>query len=444
MGAGPSSRARASVLAAGALFSLAAIWTVDDDGPADFSALQSAVEAVYVHSGDTILVRAGRYPGNLVLSNKDLIIVSDEGPFRTILDGQDSGSVVSLDGRTSATRIEGFTITGGRGPTGGGVWIYGGGPVVTRNIIEGNRAAGGFLGYGYGGGIEVYGGAAVITRNVIRGNTALDGGGGIDVYYAGPSSPGPCCPLIAQNTITGNVVTAATGIGGGILAFASEPHVSSCIVQGNTAVRGGGIHVEKVQGNSDAPSATHNIFFANTGGDATSNGSWRLPASNPLVDPRLGEGEWIAAWPRSDSPALDGAEPGLASWPDLTGSVTATDSDLDGDAAGDAGALEGRGEITGLTVSIEPVPAGAAQLSWDGPANGAAVLHLFGDDQGPFTTAGGTCLAAGTGLAGWTDTDTPAPGAIRFYLVAATGVTPGIAGLRSDGTPIPQPPACGP
>jgi hypothetical protein len=128
------------------------------------------------------------------LGGKDLRILSERGPFVTVLDAAGAGSVISLVNRTAATRIEGFTLTGGVDQTGGGIWILGGAPVVTRNVIEGNQAVGGTLGYGYGGGIEIYGSAATITRNVIRGNAALDGGGGIDLHYAGPGTPGTCVP----------------------------------------------------------------------------------------------------------------------------------------------------------------------------------------------------------------------------------------------------------
>lgn len=166
-------------------------WVVDDDGPADFATIQAAIEAFYVHTGDTILVKAGLHLGNVVLTSKDLVIRSGslrDHPRRAglRLRGVSDGPILRDAHR-------GLHHQGRQGPDGRGVWIYGGGPVVTRNVIVGNSAVGGFLGYGYDGGIEIYSSAAVITRNVVRGNTALDGGGGIDVYYAGPSTPGTCC-----------------------------------------------------------------------------------------------------------------------------------------------------------------------------------------------------------------------------------------------------------
>ena len=111
---------------------LLTVWTVDDDGPASFRTIQQAINAAYVHSGDTILVRAGIYRETVSLSSKDLVIRSEKGAFRTILDAGRSGSAISLVNRSGATRIEGFTIRNGSDQTGGGVWVLGGAPVITR------------------------------------------------------------------------------------------------------------------------------------------------------------------------------------------------------------------------------------------------------------------------------------------------------------------------
>jgi hypothetical protein len=426
----------ALILAASALAG-AADWIVDVNGPADFTRIQDAVNAFFVQPGDTILVRPGLYFETLYLGSKDLVIRSEAGPFATILDAQEMGSAVSLIGRTSATRIEGLTIRNGRDETGGGVYIYGGGPVLTRNVITGNSAAGGFLGYGYGGGIEVYGSAAIITRNVIQGNTALDGGGGIDVYYSGPSTPGTCCPLIAQNTIVGNRVTAPTGIGGGILVAASEPRVASCVLSGNAAAAGGGLYVDKITGIADAPDAATNIFYSNTPGDADSNGSFHLTASNRHADPRLGPGSWMVWWPRSDSPALDAAEMGLPAGADLTGFPAAADSDLDGAAAADIGAVENRGEITGLLLASDPGWTGGAILTWDMSINPAVVFNVYASDGDPFRFGDGFCLAAGLQAPTLEDPSRPPAGSVRYYLVTGRDAAEGSTGLRSDGTPRP-------
>ncbi len=415
-------------------------WTVDDDGPADFPSVRAAVNAPYVLSGDTILVRPGRYVGLVTLSTKDLAIVAEAGPFFTILDAERQGSVVSLEGRSAATRIEGFTLTGGQSDVGGGVWIFGGAPVITRNVIVGNEAIGGYLGYGYGGGIEVYSAAPTITHNVIRENSALDGGGGIDVYYAGPSTPDTCCPLIERNTIADNVVTSPSGRGGGVLVFASGPTIRASILVGNRAAAGGGLFVEKVQGTADMPDVTNGIVFANVPDASDSNGAWRLPSTNREIDPRLAPGPGGTAWPRSDSPALD-VLAGATTIVDLTGLPAMVDSNLDGIAAADVGAIEGRGEITDLRLARHASWPWASVLVWDGLVSATAHYHVLRDTPGPFNSQGDLCLAA-VAATTWVDTEAPADGVAFFYLVVGHHAVVGSAGARSDGTPRPVAGAC--
>jgi hypothetical protein len=421
----------------------AAEWIVDDDAPADFSRIQNAINAAYVLPGDTIRVRPGVYVETIYLGSKDLCLVSEGGPFVTIIDAQQMGSVVSLVNRSPATLVEGFTLRNGQDQTGGGVFIYGGGPVLRRNVIVGNSAVGGSLGYGYGGGIEIVESAPVIRQNVVYGNTALDGGGGIDVYYSGPSTPGTCCPLIAGNTIADNRVTSPAGIGGGMLVSAAEPRITSCIVLNNDAAAGGGLYVEKLQGIPDAPDATTNILFANLTDDVASNGGFHLPASNTFVDPRLGSGTWAGWWPRSDSPAIDAAAADPPPAADLTGLPGPADGDLDGDAAGDIGAVENRGEITGLVVYIDPGRPTDALLTWDSSINPSMTYTLRASDGDPFRTGPGFCLAAGLATPAFTDPAAPPLGVVRYYLVTGTHTFEGTLGLRSDGSPRPAGGGCG-
>jgi parallel beta-helix repeat protein len=60
----------------------AKVWTVDDDGPADFQSIQEAVDAA--DSGDTVFVHSGIYV-EAVSINKTISLVG-ENPFDTIVD----------------------------------------------------------------------------------------------------------------------------------------------------------------------------------------------------------------------------------------------------------------------------------------------------------------------------------------------------------------------
>ena len=64
----------------------AATWTVDDDGPADFSTIQEAINAA--SPGDTIFVRNGIYY-EIVVVNKTVSLVG-ESKETTIVNGNGS------------------------------------------------------------------------------------------------------------------------------------------------------------------------------------------------------------------------------------------------------------------------------------------------------------------------------------------------------------------
>lgn len=59
------------------------LWTVDDDGPADFSDLQAAVDTAL--DGDVILMQPGTY-GSLILKGKGVSIIAD-GSGDVVLNG---------------------------------------------------------------------------------------------------------------------------------------------------------------------------------------------------------------------------------------------------------------------------------------------------------------------------------------------------------------------
>ncbi len=55
-------------------------WTVDDDGPADFSTIQEAIDTVI--SGDIIIVKDGLYVENIDIGTDNLTIRSENNPIQ--------------------------------------------------------------------------------------------------------------------------------------------------------------------------------------------------------------------------------------------------------------------------------------------------------------------------------------------------------------------------
>ena len=103
-------------------------WTVDDNGPADFSSIQAAVNAA--GSGDFIFVRNGVYKEPQVTIRKPLTLIGED-KTATILDG-DPGRVRLYIQNTSNVVVRGFTIRNGCGLYS----AFSKDVVVTENVVS--------------------------------------------------------------------------------------------------------------------------------------------------------------------------------------------------------------------------------------------------------------------------------------------------------------------
>jgi len=154
-------------------------WYVDDDGGADFTKIQDAINAA--GSGDTIYVYNGTYYENLYV-NKDNLAIMGESKSDTIIDG---GGDVVIEIIADKVILSGFTVRNG-----GQSWFYVGGSAIllyyaqsctiSDNIVSNSRY-----------GITSYMGGS----NTIRDNTISDTEQGIPLYYS------------HNNTIQGNAVS---------------------------------------------------------------------------------------------------------------------------------------------------------------------------------------------------------------------------------------------
>jgi len=206
----------------------AATWYVDafvsspGHGTTWDTAFKTIQEGIDVSSdGDTVIVAEGTYVENIRFNGKN-ITLSSTNPLdstvvaNTIIDGNQSGSVVTFSGTEDETcALSGFTIRNGKAGEGGG--IHGGTwKNSTQATIEKNRICGNLA--NYGGGLVYCNG--LIQNNVIYGNSADASGGGLMA----------CRGNVLNNTIVGN--SAKEG-GGGLYRFVGPPR--NCIVWGNTA-----------------------------------------------------------------------------------------------------------------------------------------------------------------------------------------------------------------
>ena len=121
--------------------------TVKIDGTGDYSSIQAGINAAV--DGDTILVHPGTYVENVNFDGRriflgSLFIVTGDTSYvsRTVIDGNQSGSVVTFAGGEDRTAfLEGFTLTNGTGNGGtleGAISCNNASPTIVRNIVKDN------------------------------------------------------------------------------------------------------------------------------------------------------------------------------------------------------------------------------------------------------------------------------------------------------------------
>jgi len=158
----------------------AIIWTVDDDGPADFHTIQEAINIA--NPGDTIYVRNGTYYEYVVV-NKTVAIIGESRHTTIINDyGSRIGGVVHV--AADNAHITEFTIRPPGEEGGAGIYVTSSGNNMSHNIVE-----------HFAFGIWLQGGS---NNNVIAGNQALDNFDGFKIEYSNNN-------IIAGNQALDNV-----------------------------------------------------------------------------------------------------------------------------------------------------------------------------------------------------------------------------------------------
>ena len=247
------------ILAAALLETIAAR-AVTRDVPAEYTTIQSAIDAAV--NGDTVLVAPGTYFENINFRGKNIVVASHYALNQdvamiatTIINGSqpvhpDTGScVLIISGESLTAVLEGFTLTGGTGTPllddangltyveGGGIMIEESAPTIRHNWIIGNAATRRPVGItsAGGGGIRCGFGAPHITNNLIMNNEGRYGGG-IVVNYANAT--------INNNIIIQNFGGEDYG-GGGLWLYGNQ--TNTCTANNNTIcgnvsfLAGGGI-----------------------------------------------------------------------------------------------------------------------------------------------------------------------------------------------------------
>ncbi len=190
--------------------------------PADFPTIQAAIDAAV--DGDDVLVAAGTYFEAIDLSGKAIALVSESGAASTTIDGggQALFVVTIASGEGPATRVEGFTISGGVGTTvgsigtvGGGMRIHGASPTLRGLILADNVGL-------EGGGISLRNGSGVWIDDCLFVNNLAATGGGLYSYLSSLT--------LTNVAFLGNQ---ANSNGGGLLALGGSITMNDVTFEGN-------------------------------------------------------------------------------------------------------------------------------------------------------------------------------------------------------------------
>jgi len=212
-----------------------------DAGGSNTSPYETPAKAAYsiqdaitvAAAGDKVHVAAGTY--NELITLKNGVEVLGAGQEATTIDGTSlTGPVVTATGVTSATKLDGFTITNGSANYGAGMYNSStSSPVVTNCTFSGNTAQ-------YGGGMYnssfsfATSSSPTVSNCTFSGNTATSQGGGM--YNSEYSEP-----TVSNCTFSGNTANAEGGgmLNTGWLDGVTSPTVTNCTFANNSSGQGG-------------------------------------------------------------------------------------------------------------------------------------------------------------------------------------------------------------
>ena len=200
-------------------------YTVDDNGPANFSTIQSAIDAVPCHGRAVITVRAGTYTGTgaavLEINRKSIELRADVGAS-VVIDGQLSRRCAILRGDSHEIVFTGIRCTRGFGPSSGSGESLWGGAVLSTGALT-----------------------PTFTNCDFDHCTARNGGAvALGVGLSSSRRPQRSA-LFTGCSFTSNVATPSSGFGGALTATSVAVTLRDCSFEGNTSHhRGGAAYLE--------------------------------------------------------------------------------------------------------------------------------------------------------------------------------------------------------
>jgi hypothetical protein len=201
--------------------------------------LQQAIDAA--PEGMTLVICPGTYEEMISIADRSVGIWAEEGPEATIIQGDQSGTVITIS-NSDKLLIAGFTILGGRSLSHGGAIQATNSIVDIRdNILLENQAV------GWGGGIYCESCKGSITGNTIQGSRG-GLGGGMAINYGVLEITGNSILENSSYSTAGHVFGSNYGGGGGALIL-GDSSFGENLVEGNySATHGGGLYIVQGEG----------------------------------------------------------------------------------------------------------------------------------------------------------------------------------------------------
>jgi Secretion system C-terminal sorting domain len=259
--------------------------------PSEVETIQQAIEEAV--DGDVIIVSPGTYYENINFLGKAIVIGSmyyttqdTSYVSQTVIDGGQSGRVVTFDsGEDTNSVLSGFTITHGESSSGGGIYCDNNTSPTLENlkVIDNQANNGGGLYFGTNS-------SANLTSTLIRDNNSSNSGGGAYMYYCNlimedivvesneceSDGGGISCissDLTMENvSVINNTASEIYSNGGGISNYwESVISMDSCLIDGNYAGHGGGIHCYEMSslnmqntviGNNESKTSGGGIYYS--------------------------------------------------------------------------------------------------------------------------------------------------------------------------------------
>jgi hypothetical protein len=312
--------------------------------PADVPTIQQGIDIA--KDGDIVLVAPGTYFERIDYLEKSITVTSEAGPEVTIIDGSNTGPVVTIHWVVADSEFSGFTVRNGIATWGAGMSIGASSPTIIGNIFDSNEGSAGIA-------INVNVSSPTIERNIFRNNTCE----GPNILSGVVTIINMSSPQILNNVFDGNLCRGITLLTPG----GTQPIVLNNTIIGNTA----GIRLDR-RTDRALNIFSNNIIVENgiglevEYGDETFNPTWEnnLVFNNSInydfISDQTGTNGNISVDPEFVdspsgnynlslfSPAIDAGSNTVAELPiaDFNGNDRIFDGDCDGVGVVDIGAFE--------------------------------------------------------------------------------------------------------